>query len=49
MMLPSFLGWPGTGEGGGGHGGCLLALLEDAGAVVLWGVLLWVMRAELWS
>lgn len=23
-MLPSFLGWPGTGEGGGGHGGSLL-------------------------
>lgn len=28
---------------------CLLALLEDAGAVVLWGVLLGMMRAELWS
>lgn len=47
-MLPSFLGWPGTGDSGGDHGGSLLALPEDAGAVVLWGVFLGGMRAELW-
>lgn len=47
-MLPSFLGWPGTGEGRGGRGGSLLTLLEDGEAVVLWGVLMRRMRAELW-
>lgn len=49
MMLPSFLGWPGSGESGGGDAGSLLTLLEDGGTVVLWGVLMRVMRAELWS
>lgn len=48
-MILSFLGWPGTGEGGGGCSGCLLTLLEDGEAVVLWGVLMRVMRAQVWS
>lgn len=46
-LFPSL--FPPTREGGGGHGGSLLTLLEDGEAVVLWGVLVRVMRAELWS
>lgn len=46
-LFPSL--FPPTREGGGGHGGSLLTLLGDGEAVVLWGALVRVMRAELWS